>query len=183
MDETLEALLALAPLDALPRTGWVQHGIGAPESVAGHLAATALVALALAPRVEPGLDVDRCLALALVHDAPEALIGDLPRGAQDRLPPGAKAAAEEAAARSLLAPLSPVALARFREFAAGETREARLAHLCDRLALGVRLLAYLRAGSRGLEEFTGGLEALDCAEFQPAEDLRRALLAAIGEQG
>ena len=28
MDETLEALLALAPLDALPRTGWVQHGIG-----------------------------------------------------------------------------------------------------------------------------------------------------------
>ena len=102
---------------------------------------------------------------------------------QDRLPPGAKAAAEEAAARSLLAPLSPVALARFREFAAGETREARLAHLCDRLALGVRLLAYLRAGSRGLEEFTGGLEALDCAEFQPAEDLRRALLAAIGEQG
>ena len=39
------------------------------------------------------------------------------------------------------------------------------------------LLAYLRAGSRGLEEFTGGLEALDCAEFQPAEDLRRALLA------
>ncbi|MAF67444.1 MAG: phosphohydrolase [Planctomycetes bacterium] len=183
MDETLEALLALAPLDALPRTGWIQRGVAAPESVAGHLAGTALLALALAPRVEPALDVDRCLALAVVHDAPEALTGDLPRGARERLPEGAKAAAEEAAARAVLAPLSPVALARFHEVEAGETREARLVRLCDRLALGVRLVAYLRAGQRGLDEFAHGIEALDCREFPPAAEMRDTLLDAITRQG
>ncbi|MDP6538892.1 MAG: HD domain-containing protein [Planctomycetota bacterium] len=182
MDETLRALLALTPLDALPRTGWIQHGIAAPESVAGHLTGTALLALTLAPRVEPALDVDRCVALALVHDAPEALTGDLPHGARERLPEGAKATAEAAAAEAVLAPLSPLALARFAEVEAGRTREARLVRLCDRLALGVRLVAYLRAGHRGLGEFVRGIEELDCEEFPPAEDLRLALVDAIEGQ-
>ena len=175
---TLDALLDLLALDRLPRTGWLLAGVPAPESVAAHSLGTCLVALALGPGVE-GLDVDRAVALAAVHDAPEAWLGDVPRRGAERLPPGAKRTAEAAVALELLGALSETALERFREYAAGETREARFARLCDRLHLGLRLLGYARAGQRGLGDFARGLEALDCAEFAPCAELKRELLAAL----
>ncbi len=175
----LEALTALLPLDRLPRTGWILRGVAAPESVAGHSFGTALVALALGPDVAPPLDVDRAVSLALVHDTPEVLLGDIPKAGSELLPPGAKRAAEALALGQVLGPLSAFAQVRGAEFQAGETREARFARLCDKLQLGVRLVGYLRAGQRGLEEFRTGLEALDCAEFEPCEALRIEILTAL----
>ena len=176
---TLAALLALQPLGDLVRTGWVQHGVASPESIAAHVLGTGFVILGLGPRVRPDLDVDRAIALALVHDAPEALIGDLPRAASRLLPAGAKRKAEEGAARELLPPLSALAQARFDEYCAGSSREARFARVCDRLQLGVRLVGYRRAGALGLEEFEETLRALDCGEFEPARELQREILAAL----
>jgi len=172
----LDSLLALLPLGRLPRTGWIQHGVPDPETIAAHSQGVAHVVLGLGPRVEPALDVDRALALALVHDAPEALTGDLPRPGAALLPPGAKRAAENAAAEVLLLPLSAHALERYREYTAGETREARFVRLCDRLQLGVQLLAYRRSGQRGLGDFDAVVEGLDCGEFEPAARLREELL-------
>lgn len=181
MTELLQALLALVPLDRLPRTGWLQRGVVVPESLAGHTVGVAHLALALAPRESPALAPDRVVALCLVHDAPEALTGDLPRSGSRHLPPGAKAQAEAAAARELLEPLHPLALERWREYAGGETREARFARLCDRLQLGVRLLAYLRAGQRGLDDFVATVRALDATEFPAAAAFHGELLAALDE--
>ena len=87
--------------------------------------------------------------------------------------------AEAKAADRLLAPLSPTARARWAEFAAGETREARLARLADKLHLGVRLVAYRRAGFAVPGDFREGIEVLDCAEFAPAAELRIAILRAL----
>ena len=179
MSDLLDALLALVPLESLPRTGWIQRGIETPESIAGHVLGTGFLALALAPGVEPPLDVARVVALCAVHDAPEALLGDLPRAGARLLPEGAKASAEDRAAEQLLSPLSGLALERYREVTALESREARLAKLCDGLQLGVRLLAYLRAGRRGLDEFRATLAELDCSEFAPAEELQAELMAAL----
>lgn len=176
---TLTPLLRLLPLDRLPRTGWVLRGVPEPESIAGHLLGCAHLALALAPRVEPGLDLGRVLAMLLVHDAPEALSGDIPRIAGQALPAGAKAAMEGTLARELITPLGAPASDAWSEYRAGETREARFAHLCDRLQLGVRLVGYERAGHGGLEEFRAGLAELDCGEFAPAEELRTEILAAL----
>lgn len=182
MENTLRALLALIPLESLPRTGWIQCGIATPEPVAGHLLGAAYLALALAPQVDPPLDVDRVVALALVHDAPEALTGDIPRSGSVLLPEGAKREAEAGAADLVLGGLHEVARGRFEEYERAETREARLARLCDRLQLGLRLLAYTRSGRRGLEDFRGTLEELDASEFRPAEAFRRALLGALDEE-
>lgn len=179
----LDALTALLPLDRLPRTGWILRGVCEPESVAAHSFGTALCALALGPSVDPPLDVDRAASLALVHDTPEVLLGDIPRAGSRLLPEGAKAQAEAAALERVLGPLSPLAAERGAEFQAGETREARFARLCDRLHLGVRLLGYVRAGARGLGEFRTGLEALECGEFAPCEALRVEILAALDEEG
>jgi putative hydrolase of HD superfamily len=174
---TLHALLALQPLETLRRTGWVLHGIADPETVAGHVLGTCHAILALGPRIDPPIDVERCLALALVHDAPEALIGDLPKSAAELLPKGAKREAEEKAARKVLGGLSPHALALFAEHAGQATREARFARLCDRLQMGVRMVGYGRMGVRGLEEFAATIRALDCSEFAPAAALREEILA------
>ena len=175
----LASLLRLQSLQDLPRTGWIQRGIRQPETVAGHVLGVAHLVLALGPRVDPPLDCERALALVLVHDAPEALLGDLPRTAAELFPPGAKREAETRAADRLLGPLSDFARARFEEYQAGATREARFARACDRLQLGVRLLAYRRAGAGGLEEFEETLAGLDCAEFAPVRGLRDELLAEL----
>lgn len=179
----LDALLALLPLHDLPRTGWLQHGIQNPESVGDHTLGTCLVALALAQRVRPALDTDRAVALALVHDAPEALIGDWPKPASRLLPPGAKAAVEDRAAAQLLGPLSKVAHERFVEYRRMESREARFVRVCDGLHLGLRLLAYRRRGHGDLDDFETTLAALDCSEFDAADALKRDLIAALHAPG
>jgi len=177
----LEALLPLLALDRLPRTGWLVAGVANPESVAAHSLGTALVVLALGPGVEPRLDVDRAVTLAVLHDAPEALLGDLPRTASECLPRGAKAAAERAAAERLLAPLSELSLARSAEYRAQETREARFVRACDKLHLGLRWLGYRREGARVPGGFGATLTALDCREFTPCAELRAEILAAEEE--
>jgi putative hydrolase of HD superfamily len=176
----LSALLTLQALEGLPRTGWIQRGISEPESIADHVLGTCYVVLALGARIAPPIDVERALALVLVHDAPEALIGDLPRTAAALLPAGAKAAAEERAAGEILPQISGFAHERFLEYRAGATREARFARVCDRLQLGVKLAAYHRSGRRGLEEFAATIAALDCSEFPPAVELQREILSAVG---
>jgi len=176
---TLAALLALQPLGDLPRTGWIQRGIVPAETIAAHIFGACQLVLALGPRVVPALDTQRALALVLVHDAPEALLGDVPKSGARLLPAGAKRSAEERAALELLAPLSAFALECFREHHAGATREAHFARVCDRLQLGVRLLGYRRAGWRSLEDFEDTLRTLDAAEFAPAEELRREILSEL----
>jgi putative hydrolase of HD superfamily len=177
----LEALLPLLTLDRLPRTGWLVAGVPNPETVAAHSLGTALVVLALGPRVVPALAIDRAVSLAVLHDAPEALLTDLPRAAAECLPPGAKAAGERRAAERLLAPLSELAWQRFEEFRAQETREARFVRLCDQLHLGLRWLGYRREGARVPGGFRDGLARLECGEFAPCVELRAEILDAAGE--
>lgn len=178
---TLSALTSLLALDRLPRTGWLLAGIDDPETIAGHVISTAHLVLGLAPEVEPPLEVDRVLALTIVHDSPEAWTGDLPKQVSAALPPGVKRELEARVADELLAGLSETARARHAEYAAGETREARFARVCDKLQLGVQLLAYLRAGRGGLEDFIETFRGLDCAEFEPARALHAELLSALSE--
>lgn len=183
LDPSLGALVALLALDRLPRTGWIQHGVPDPESIAGHVLGTAYLALHLAPREEPPLDLGRVLTLALVHDAPEALTGDLPRTAARFLPEGAKATMDAAAALALLEPLGAPALDAAREYLAAASREARFVRTCDGLQLGLRTLAYARAGQRGLEPFRASLVELDCGEFHAAAALRAEILRALDSGG
>src|SRR5713226_9513959 len=65
---------AAGGLKRLPRQGWVDRGIPAPESVADHSFRAALMALVLGSAA--GLDTARLVKLVIVHDLPEALAGD-----------------------------------------------------------------------------------------------------------
>ncbi|MEA2639257.1 MAG: 5-deoxynucleotidase [Chloroflexota bacterium] len=70
----LDFLRAAGALKTLPRQGWVDRGIPAPESVADHTYRDALMAWLLGR--EAGLDTDRLVKMMLVHDLPEVEVGD-----------------------------------------------------------------------------------------------------------
>ncbi len=175
--DLVNALFALSRLDALPRTGWSLAGVPQPESLAGHTLGVAFLVLAMAPDEPQGLDVGSALAMALVHDAPEALSGDLPKAASQALPPGAKASMEDQLAGILLGPLGFQASQAWRDYRAQATPEARFVKACDQLHMGQEAVRLLRAGQRGLWEFGRGLESRDWSEFPGLatlwNDLRR----------
>src|SRR3990170_2892125 len=62
-------------LKATARSGWVEAGIQKPESVADHTFRTSIICMIYSDL--EGLDELRVLRMALIHDLPEAITGDL----------------------------------------------------------------------------------------------------------
>src|SRR5262245_5025299 len=61
-------------LKQLERTGWAKRGIEIPESVADHSFGTAVMALVLAGQA--GVDQNKSIKMALIHDVAESVVGD-----------------------------------------------------------------------------------------------------------
>ena len=158
-----------------PRAGWALRGISLPESVAEHSHRTALLALVLAPRAEPPLDVARCVALALVHDLAEAIVGDITP--YDNVSAEEKHGREEAAMRELAVLAGDDSLAvLWREYAAAESPEARFVKELDKLETVLQAAEYERQGDAApgaLDEFWANADA------RLASPVSRALLDAL----
>ncbi|KAI8050269.1 HD domain-containing protein [Syncephalis plumigaleata] len=56
------------------RTGWIDHNIQQPESIADHMHRMSLMAMLID---DPTLNRDKCIKMALVHDLAEAIVGDI----------------------------------------------------------------------------------------------------------
>ena len=169
----LELLTTAHRLKVTPRTGWAQCGVRLPESVADHSHGVAFAALLLLDLVEEDLDCAKVLAMAVTHDLPEGVTGDLSLGGSKHLPPGAKAVGEQAAMDELLGGLDFGAAwrARWDEFEVCETPEAKLVRDADRVDLLTQALAYeLATGNRNLDEFW---------EFAPVESFHYEASRAI----
>lgn len=144
----------LLSLKLLPRTGWLQRGQRDPESIAEHSYTVAALAL-LVGDLHPGLDRGRLLAIALLHDSAEALVGDLPASARRLFGAEAKYVAERKGMIELFGglPAGDTYLALWEEYARGGSPEARLVKALDRLEMQAQALAYARAGSHMMGEF------------------------------
>lgn len=68
-------LATIGALKDLPRRGWVKRGIPHPESVADHMYHMAMICLTY-PWADEA-DRTRAIEMVLVHDAPEAIAGDV----------------------------------------------------------------------------------------------------------
>jgi putative hydrolase of HD superfamily len=155
----LDSLLTANNLKSIPRAGWVMRGVSEPESVAEHSYGVVLIALALANMSDELLDQRKVLTMAVLHDLAECLVGDMPVPAQRFFAPGAKHAAEEAAAADLILTLPGGAslLALWREYEARASREALLVRDADRLDTLLQAYVYeRRTGNRELAEFWAG---------------------------
>lgn len=164
VDALVDLFLETASLKRVPRAGWFQRGVPQVESVAEHSYGVAFMALALADVVnaelarKPGqssLDLEKVLAMALLHDLAEVRLTDLPVSAVKLFRESAKSRAEESAIADLLAPLPEAGQWKrlWQEFEDQSSPEGQLVRDADKLEMMVQCLRYELAGSRGLDEY------------------------------
>jgi len=159
----LELLLRANQLKRVPRTGWVMRGVAGAESVADHSFGVAFISLILAEMVEQSVNEAKLLTIALLHDLPESVIGDLPTPAAAYFPAGAKRKAEAGVLSKLLhrLPCAEQWHAWWQEFEDGTSIEGRLVRDADRLDMLIQAHVYEQTtGNCHLEEFWDGSDAL-----------------------
>jgi putative hydrolase of HD superfamily len=153
-DEGFEQFfLAAGRLKTERRRGWVKKlGMEHPESVADHSYRTALITMVYSDM--KGLDTRKAMKMAILHDLPEANVGDSMPG--DR-PREKKILLEDAAMSDLLSGLPSGIKAEYetiwREFLAGESPEAALVHQVDKLEMGIQASEYMAKGDRPSHDF------------------------------
>ncbi|MBL7065608.1 MAG: HD family hydrolase [Anaerolineae bacterium] len=155
-DSVLKFLLRANQLKCVLRTGWVMRGVTGAESVADHSFGVAFISLVLAEMMEQPLDKAKLLTIALLHDLPESVIGDLPTPAAAYFPAGAKQKAEVQVLSELLCQLPHAEQwhAWWQEFEDGASVEGRLVRDADRLDMLIQAHVYEQTtGNRHLEEF------------------------------
>lgn len=133
------------------------------------------------------VDVNRCVLMALYHDAPEILTGDMPTPVKYDNPAiqAAYRQVEEIAANKLLSKLPADLEADYRELLLpeqGAAEEQRLVKAADKLAALIKCVEELKQGNREFAQARAATEhavramqlpAADCflEEFLPAYEL------------
>lgn len=151
IEDIAKIMIASETLSELPRTGYLLYGVSDPEKVSSHCYQVAVFAMLLGGLVE-GLDTNRAIKMALVHDLPEALTTDLPWIAKRFID---KDSAEAKASGELFKD-SPELYGLANEYFENKTLEARFVHDCDRLQLMTRVNRYRRMNRGDMEKFLIG---------------------------
>lgn len=156
-DPVLTLLLNGARLKQTPRSGWLQRGVPHAENVAAHSYGVVLTTLALAQLVTPPVDLARALAIAALHDLPEALVTDIPAPAKRFMPDAAlKTTIERNALAELTAavPFGADWRALWDAYAADESAAAQLVKDADTLDMLIQAYTYeQQTGNRQLAQF------------------------------
>jgi putative hydrolase of HD superfamily len=173
-DDLLTFLATATRLKTLDRAGWRRCGVDPCESVADHTFGVALLALILPNAADLDVDRDRVIALSLVHDLAESIVGDITP--HDGVDPREKRRREEAAIRQLAASGGPHLLDLWTEFEAGETSEAKLARDLDVIEMAWQARQYERAGKLPRERAD---QFVASARQRVATDAGRRMLDAI----
>lgn len=145
-DDRIQSLLAALRLKDETRTGWELRGIEDPESVADHTWGVALLSLTYAE--EAGVDPDRAVRLALLHDLPEAVTGDVATRADDadQTVGSAEKRRREAAAIERFEPLDVGLGEAWEAYEARDTDCARFVKDMDLVEMCLQALYYEREG-------------------------------------
>lgn len=141
MKRIADLLFEACFLKNLPRSGYQYLGTG-NESVAEHTYSATFIAFVMA-QLEPKADAHRLISMCLVHDFPEARIGDL-NYVQKRYLAKDEPKALQDALKDI--PFGHRIEALTTEFEAGETLESQLAHDADQLALLIDLKSLKEIG-------------------------------------
>ncbi|XP_014522162.1 HD domain-containing protein 2 [Vigna radiata var. radiata] len=141
-------------LKTTKRKGWVNHGIKGAESIADHMYRMALMAL-IAGDV-PGLNRERCIKIALVHDIAEAIVGDITPS--DGVPKAEKSRREQEALNKMCELLGGGMRAEeikelWEEYENNSSLEANLVKDFDKVELILQALEYEVEHGKVLDEF------------------------------
>jgi putative hydrolase of HD superfamily len=156
MSDVLTLLIHGNQLKRTIRSGWVQRGIPKVENVAAHSFGTAFIALVMVEVITQPMNLQRLLAMALLHDLPEGLTTDIPAPTWRMFPPGIKGDVENTAMQKIFGdlPFKNELLIYWEELQRNETAEAHLVHDCDKLEMYLQALMYEQeTGNQKIEEF------------------------------
>lgn len=135
------------------RTGWVDVGVHQSESVADHTFRTALLCMLYSDM--NNLDTLKLLKMALIHDLPEAIIGDLMPSQKT-----AETKKEEENAIQKILNLLPETqrmdyLGVWTEYKQGKTKEAKAARQLDKIEMALQAKEYKKMGqnNKSFERF------------------------------
>ena len=143
MKKIANLLFEAKMLKEIPRSGF--HFLGAGrESVAEHSFSTAFIGYVLG-HLEPDVDALKLISMCLIHDLPEARVGDL-NAVHKQYVTTYETKALEDATRGLAFGHDLRDL--IQEYNEGLSQEARLAHDADQLALILELKDLLDIGYR-----------------------------------
>ncbi|KAK7275128.1 hypothetical protein RIF29_16235 [Crotalaria pallida] len=141
-------------LKTTKRKGWINHGIKGAESIADHMYRMAVMAL-IAGDV-PGLNRERCIKIALVHDIAEAIVGDITPS--DGVPKAEKSRREHAALNEMCEVLGGGMRAEeikelWLEYENNSSLEANLVKDFDKVEMILQALEYETEHGKVLDEF------------------------------
>ncbi|OIW04639.1 hypothetical protein TanjilG_07774 [Lupinus angustifolius] len=141
-------------LKTTKRKGWINNGIKGAESIADHMYRMALMGL-IAGDV-PGLNRERCIKIALVHDIAEAIVGDITPS--DGVPKAEKSRREQAALNEMCEVLGGGLRAEeikelWLEYENNSSLEANLVKDFDKVEMILQALEYETEHGKVLDEF------------------------------
>ncbi len=176
LQNLIKFLEIIGILKRTPRAGWVEVGVYQPESVADHTFRTAFLCMLYADM--EALDPLKLLRMALIHDLPEAIIGDLTPSQKT-----AESKEKEETAISQILNLLPKRqrenyLAVWNEYREGKTREAKAVQQLEKIEMALQAKEYEKFGSanKSLERF------IKSAEDSTAWPELRRLLSCVLEE-
>ncbi|MFH1505468.1 MAG: HD domain-containing protein [archaeon] len=151
MKEIIEFLHKIQQYKKIKRAGWVRKKIPDPESDADHSFAVTMMTYLLADRV--GIDKDKAIKMALIHDLHEVVCGDITP--HDNYSKEEKDKIESDAMKQLVKDIdNKEMLELWNELAEEKTPEAKFIENIDKLELAFQTYLYEKENPNlDLEEF------------------------------
>jgi putative hydrolase of HD superfamily len=170
----IQFLTLIQRLKTTKRTGWVNHGVKESESIADHMYRMAVMAMISGDL--PGVNKDRCVKMAVVHDIAEAIVGDITPN--DNIPKEEKNRLETAAIDEMCILLEGGIAAEevkelWLEYENNSTPEAKFVKDLDKLEMILQAVEYENEQNKVLDDFFRSTEG----KFQT--DLGKAWAAEI----
>lgn len=150
-------------LKSIPRSGWLQSGVPASgvESIASHSYGMSLLILYLREELQAdGVNVERALNMALIHDLAESIVGDLTP--QDKISDADKHAAESDALKQITQDLQEGAYFQelWEEFETIASPEAEVVKRIDKLDMLIQAYLYEIKYKMRLDPFWENMDGL-----------------------
>ena len=150
-------------LKSLPRSGWLQSGIPelGVETIAAHSYGMAILIMYLRPQLQSGgVNVERALNMALVHDIAESIVGDLTP--HDNVSETDKHLAEADAFKQIVSEVESgdYFQALWEDFEAIRSPEAKVVKRIDKLDMLIQAYLYEKKFKIRLDSFWENMDDL-----------------------
>jgi len=140
MENLMDLFHKVGKLKEIKRKGWIRYNIPSPESVAEHVFRVAFIAMMVGKEMDA--DVLKLLKMALIHDVPEVICGDITP--HNGISQEKKRRMEEDAIKRLFSKLpdGKEYVELWEEIEEGKSKEAKILKDIDKLELMLQASEY-----------------------------------------